>query len=74
MFLESFLSNADLDELVGEGNGETGKGHAAISLPLLLQAILSQHCPMETRMHATQKLTREFPLGEDSDEEPGSEE
>uniref|UniRef100_A0A9L0K3V9 Solute carrier family 18 member A1 n=1 Tax=Equus asinus TaxID=9793 RepID=A0A9L0K3V9_EQUAS len=37
-------------------------------------AILSQHCPMETRMHATQKLTREFPLGEDSDEEPGSEE
>ncbi|XP_004442383.1 PREDICTED: chromaffin granule amine transporter [Ceratotherium simum simum] len=37
-------------------------------------AILSQNCPMETRMYATQKPTREFPLGEDSDEESGSEE
>ncbi|KAM9194559.1 chromaffin granule amine transporter isoform 2-T2 [Dugong dugon] len=37
-------------------------------------AILSQDCPMETRMYATQKPTKEFPLGEDSDEEPGSEE
>ncbi|XP_006745307.1 chromaffin granule amine transporter isoform X2 [Leptonychotes weddellii] len=37
-------------------------------------AILSQDCAMETRMCATQKPTREFPLGEDSDEEPGSEE
>ncbi|KAM9622694.1 chromaffin granule amine transporter isoform 1-T1 [Trichechus inunguis] len=35
-------------------------------------AILSQDCPMETRMYATQKPTKEFPLGEDSDEEPGS--
>nr|XP_055152264.1 chromaffin granule amine transporter isoform X2 [Symphalangus syndactylus] len=32
-------------------------------------AILSQDCPMETRMYATQKPTKEFPLGEDSDEE-----
>lgn len=37
-------------------------------------AILGQDCPMETRMHAAQKSTRAFPLGEDSDEEPGSEE
>ncbi|XP_073747352.1 chromaffin granule amine transporter isoform X4 [Callorhinus ursinus] len=37
-------------------------------------AILSQDCAMETRMCATQKPTREFPLGEDSDEEAGSEE
>ncbi|XP_075411849.1 chromaffin granule amine transporter isoform X1 [Tenrec ecaudatus] len=36
-------------------------------------AILSQECPMETRMYATQKPTKEFPLGEDSDEEPDSE-
>ncbi|XP_030740459.1 chromaffin granule amine transporter isoform X2 [Echinops telfairi] len=37
-------------------------------------AILSQDCPMETRIYATQKPTKEFPLGEDSDyEEPGSE-
>ncbi|XP_047712666.1 chromaffin granule amine transporter isoform X1 [Prionailurus viverrinus] len=35
-------------------------------------AILSQDCPMETRICATQKPTREFPLGEDSEEEPGS--
>lgn len=41
---------------------------------LLLQAILSQECPMETRMHAVQKSVRAFPLGEDSDKEPGSEE
>ena len=27
---------------------------------------------METRICATQKPTREFPLGEDSEEEPGS--
>uniref|UniRef100_A0A671F7Z1 Solute carrier family 18 member A1 n=1 Tax=Rhinolophus ferrumequinum TaxID=59479 RepID=A0A671F7Z1_RHIFE len=33
-----------------------------------------QDCPMETRMHAVQKSRRAFPLGEDSDEEPGSEE
>lgn len=39
-----------------------------------LQAILSQECPMETRAYATQKPTREFPLGEGSDEEPDSEE
>ncbi|XP_008072182.1 chromaffin granule amine transporter isoform X2 [Carlito syrichta] len=37
-------------------------------------AILSQDCPMETRMYATPKPTKEFPLGEDSDEEPDSEE
>ncbi|XP_024900182.1 chromaffin granule amine transporter isoform X2 [Pteropus alecto] len=37
-------------------------------------AILSQDCSMETRRHAAQKSTRAFPLGEDSDEEPGSEE
>nr|XP_054217016.1 chromaffin granule amine transporter isoform X1 [Homo sapiens] len=37
-------------------------------------AILSQDCPMETRMYATQKPTKEFPLGEDSDEEPDHEE
>lgn len=37
-------------------------------------AILSQECPMETRADATQKPTREFPLGEGSDEEPDSEE
>ncbi|XP_069341287.1 chromaffin granule amine transporter isoform X2 [Eulemur rufifrons] len=36
-------------------------------------AILSQDCPMETRMYATQKPTKEFPLGEDSDEEPDNE-
>ncbi|XP_078301232.1 chromaffin granule amine transporter isoform X5 [Panthera onca] len=35
-------------------------------------AILSQDCPMETRICATQKPTREFSLGEDSDKEPGS--
>ncbi|EPY84534.1 solute carrier family 18 (vesicular monoamine), member 1 [Camelus ferus] len=32
-------------------------------------AILGQDCPMETRMYAAQKPAREFPLGEDSDEE-----
>ncbi|XP_070270172.1 chromaffin granule amine transporter isoform X1 [Myotis yumanensis] len=37
-------------------------------------AILSQECPMETRMHAVQTSVRAFPLGEDSDKEPGSEE
>ncbi|KAF6097047.1 solute carrier family 18 member A1 [Phyllostomus discolor] len=37
-------------------------------------AILGQDCPMETRKHEVQKPTRAFPLGEDSDEEPGSEE
>ncbi|XP_016066374.1 PREDICTED: chromaffin granule amine transporter [Miniopterus natalensis] len=37
-------------------------------------AILSQDCPMETQIHAVQKSPRAFPLGEDSDEEPGSEE
>ncbi|XP_042557720.1 chromaffin granule amine transporter isoform X1 [Dipodomys spectabilis] len=37
-------------------------------------AILSQDCPMETRMYATQKPTKEFPLGESSDEEADSEE
>ncbi|XP_036096843.1 chromaffin granule amine transporter isoform X2 [Molossus molossus] len=37
-------------------------------------AVLSQDCPLETRRHAVQKATRAFPLGEDSDEEPGSEE
>uniref|UniRef100_A0A8C6BG92 Solute carrier family 18 member A1 n=1 Tax=Monodon monoceros TaxID=40151 RepID=A0A8C6BG92_MONMO len=31
-------------------------------------------CPMETRMHAAEKHMREFPLGEDSNEEPGCEE
>ncbi|XP_059100777.1 chromaffin granule amine transporter isoform X2 [Peromyscus eremicus] len=36
-------------------------------------AILSQECPMETQMYATQKPTKEFPLGENSDD-PGSEE
>nr|XP_055156251.1 chromaffin granule amine transporter isoform X2 [Nyctereutes procyonoides] len=37
-------------------------------------AILSQDSVMETRMYATQKPKRKFPLREDSDEEPGSEE
>ncbi|XP_006054069.3 chromaffin granule amine transporter [Bubalus bubalis] len=37
-------------------------------------AVLSQDCPMETRMYAAEKHTRQFPLGEDSDEEPGCEE
>nr|XP_030688413.1 chromaffin granule amine transporter isoform X2 [Globicephala melas] len=37
-------------------------------------AVLSQDCPMETRMHAAEKHMREFPLGEDSDEEPSCEE
>nr|XP_010994679.1 chromaffin granule amine transporter [Camelus dromedarius] len=32
-------------------------------------AILGQDCPMETRTYAAQKPAREFPLGEDSDEE-----
>ncbi|XP_003794045.1 chromaffin granule amine transporter isoform X2 [Otolemur garnettii] len=36
-------------------------------------AILSQECPMETQMYVTQKPTKEFPLGEDSDEEPDNE-
>ncbi|XP_062943787.1 chromaffin granule amine transporter [Cynocephalus volans] len=36
-------------------------------------AILSQDCPMETRIYATQKPTKEFPLGENSDVEPDSE-
>uniref|UniRef100_A0A2K6QZ41 Solute carrier family 18 member A1 n=1 Tax=Rhinopithecus roxellana TaxID=61622 RepID=A0A2K6QZ41_RHIRO len=36
--------------------------------------ILSQDCPMETRTYATQKPTKEFPLGEDSDDEPDHEE
>ena len=40
----------------------------------LLQAVLSQDCPMETRMYAAEKHTRQFPLGEDSDEELGCEE
>ncbi|KAH0507264.1 Chromaffin granule amine transporter [Microtus ochrogaster] len=30
-------------------------------------AILSQECPMETQLYATQKPTKEFPLGENSD-------
>ncbi|XP_015987970.2 chromaffin granule amine transporter [Rousettus aegyptiacus] len=38
------------------------------------RAILSQDCSMETRRHTAQKSLRAFPLGEDSDEEPGSEE
>ncbi|KFO38146.1 Chromaffin granule amine transporter [Fukomys damarensis] len=37
-------------------------------------AILSQDCPMETRMYTTQKPTEEFPLGENSDADPDSEE
>ncbi|XP_058145803.1 chromaffin granule amine transporter-like [Dasypus novemcinctus] len=36
-------------------------------------AILSQDCPMETGIYATQKPTKEFPLGEDSEEEPDCE-
>ncbi|KAM6220264.1 chromaffin granule amine transporter isoform 2-T2 [Rhynchocyon petersi] len=36
--------------------------------------ILSQDCPMEIRTYATQKPTKEFPLGEDNDKEPGSKE
>ncbi|KAL1772823.1 chromaffin granule amine transporter isoform X1 [Sigmodon hispidus] len=35
-------------------------------------AILSQECLMETQMYAAQKPTKEFPLGENSDD-PGSE-
>uniref|UniRef100_A0A8B9WLU9 Solute carrier family 18 member A1 n=1 Tax=Bos mutus grunniens TaxID=30521 RepID=A0A8B9WLU9_BOSMU len=37
-------------------------------------AVLSQDCPMETRMYAAEKHTRQFPLGDDSDEELGCEE
>ncbi|XP_040095094.1 chromaffin granule amine transporter isoform X2 [Oryx dammah] len=37
-------------------------------------AVLSQDCPMETWVYAAEKHTRQFPLGEDSDEEPGCEE
>ncbi|KAM6149521.1 chromaffin granule amine transporter isoform 2-T2 [Erethizon dorsatum] len=37
-------------------------------------AILSQDCPMETRTYTTQKPTKDFPLGENSDEDPDSEE
>ncbi|XP_026947830.1 chromaffin granule amine transporter isoform X2 [Sagmatias obliquidens] len=37
-------------------------------------AVLSQDCPVETRMHAAEKHMKEFPLGEDSSEEPGCEE
>uniref|UniRef100_A0A8C3X2P7 Solute carrier family 18 member A1 n=1 Tax=Catagonus wagneri TaxID=51154 RepID=A0A8C3X2P7_9CETA len=38
-------------------------------------AILSQDCPLETRMYAAAQHTGAFPLGEeDSDAEPGSEE
>ncbi|XP_023570412.1 chromaffin granule amine transporter isoform X2 [Octodon degus] len=37
-------------------------------------AILSQDCPMETREYRTQKPTKEFPLGENSDEDADSEE
>ncbi|MEJ1287847.1 solute carrier family 18 (vesicular monoamine) member 1 [Cricetulus griseus] len=36
-------------------------------------AILSQECPMETQMYASRKPTKEFPLGDNSDD-PGSEE
>ncbi|EHA99606.1 Chromaffin granule amine transporter [Heterocephalus glaber] len=37
-------------------------------------AILSQDCPMETRIYTTQKPTEEFPLGKNGDEDPDSEE
>uniref|UniRef100_A0A8D0WY79 Major facilitator superfamily (MFS) profile domain-containing protein n=1 Tax=Sus scrofa TaxID=9823 RepID=A0A8D0WY79_PIG len=37
-------------------------------------AILSQDCPLETRMYAAEPHMREFPLGDDSDAEPASEE
>ncbi|XP_073909554.1 chromaffin granule amine transporter isoform X3 [Castor canadensis] len=37
-------------------------------------AILSQDCPMETRMYKSQKTRKEFPLGDNSDEEPDNEE
>uniref|UniRef100_A0A8C0R3E9 Solute carrier family 18 member A1 n=1 Tax=Canis lupus dingo TaxID=286419 RepID=A0A8C0R3E9_CANLU len=37
-------------------------------------AILSEDSVMETRMYTTQKPKRKFPLREDSEEEPGSEE
>uniref|UniRef100_A0A8D1LMY5 Major facilitator superfamily (MFS) profile domain-containing protein n=1 Tax=Sus scrofa TaxID=9823 RepID=A0A8D1LMY5_PIG len=37
-------------------------------------AILSQDCPLETRMYAAEPHLREFPLGDDSDAEPASEE
>lgn len=58
-----------------EGNRENGKKICSnFSSCVSHQAILSQDCAMETRMCATQKPTREFPLGKDSDEEPGSEE
>lgn len=39
----------------------------------LLCAVLSQDCPMETRMYAAEKHTRPFPRA-DSDGEPGCEE
>ncbi|XP_006156499.1 chromaffin granule amine transporter isoform X1 [Tupaia chinensis] len=35
-------------------------------------AILSQDCPLETRTYATQRSTKAFPLGDDSEEEPDS--
>ncbi|XP_055975124.1 chromaffin granule amine transporter isoform X2 [Sorex fumeus] len=37
-------------------------------------AILSQDCPLENRVHQNRKPTKEFPLGEESDEERDSEE
>uniref|UniRef100_A0A5F9DBD4 Solute carrier family 18 member A1 n=1 Tax=Oryctolagus cuniculus TaxID=9986 RepID=A0A5F9DBD4_RABIT len=37
-------------------------------------AILNQGCPMDTRAFATQRTPKAFPLGEDSDEGPDSEE
>ncbi|XP_055000698.1 chromaffin granule amine transporter isoform X1 [Sorex araneus] len=37
-------------------------------------AILSQDCPLENWVHQNRKAIKEFPLGEESDEEPDSEE
>ncbi|GAB1293210.1 Chromaffin granule amine transporter [Apodemus speciosus] len=42
-------------------------------LCISLQAILNQECSIETQMYTVQKPTKEFPLGENSDD-PGNEE
>lgn len=63
----------DLGELAGKVRSLREMGGDFSPCPAL-QAILGHDCPMETRKHAIQKSTRAFPLGEDSDEDSGSEE
>lgn len=46
--------------------------HSNLYTYLLLQAILNQECSTETQMYTVQKPTKEFPLGENSDD-PASE-